>query len=530
MTSRSMRWLISVTMGWMGLLGLSPACAQVTAESAWPARAGRLVEVQGVVRVFDHEQAQWIRAEHNLPLTSGDRISTDSASRAELRIGSTTIRLDGQTDVLLRRIDDQAIDVELMAGSLALRATAREVLPQLSINTLEGRFQPSSTGHFRIDRRDQASDATAWRGSLDFQGHDSRLRIESGAHVELWLQGAPQRTHYRWQPVERDAFSDWVARDDTDADRSETARYVSTEMTGWEDLDRHGQWSAHPELGQVWMPTTVSATWEPYRDGRWHWVSPWGWTWVDAAPWGFAPFHYGRWVQWRGRWCWTPGPRSLRPVFAPALVTWQVAPHRGAGQRPPPPQHWSPLAPHDAFRRHPHPVPPVVLVDRVAPPPRQYGDAPPPLRRHGDAPPLPRQHSDAPAPPPRQHGDVPRQPAWPPTASAPTRSPRVMPAPPAPVVTSPAVAAPAVPTPSTHPPGRAAPPPGVAPDSGGSAGDGRRRGGAGHGVAPAPAPVPPAAPMPAAERKPGTGAPDDGPGRKRMPEQPKDQADKPARQ
>jgi hypothetical protein len=25
-------------------------------------------------------------------------------------------------------------------------------------------------------------------------------------------------------------------------------------------------------------------------------MSPWGWTWVDNAPWGFAPFHYGRWV------------------------------------------------------------------------------------------------------------------------------------------------------------------------------------------------------------------------------------------
>ena len=510
MTSRSMRWLISVTMGWMGLLGLSPACAQVTAESAWPARAGRLVEVQGVVRVFDHEQAQWIRAEHNLPLTSGDRISTDSASRAELRIGSTTIRLDGQTDVLLHRVDDQAIDVELMAGSLALRASAREVLQQLSISTLEGRFQPSSVGHFRIDRRDQASDATAWRGSLDFQGHDSRLRIESGAHVELWLQGAPQRTHYRWQPVERDAFADWVARDDTDADRSETARYVSTEMTGWEDLDRHGQWSAHPELGQVWMPTTVSATWEPYRDGRWHWVSPWGWTWVDAAPWGFAPFHYGRWVQWRGRWCWTPGPRSLRPVFAPALVTWQVAPHPGSGRRPPPPQHWSPLAPHDVFRRHPHPVPPVVLVDRVSPPLRQQGDAPPPLRPQGDAPSPLRPQGDAP-PLRRQYGDAPRPPAWPPTASAPTRSPRVMPAPLIGVGTMPAGPASAAPMP--NPPGsvRAAPLP-AAPR------------------VPTAAPVPVAGPVPAAERRPGAGAPDDGPGRKRMPEQPKDPADKSVRQ
>ena len=30
----------------------------------------------------------------------------------------------------------------------------------------------------------------------------------------------------------------------------------------------------------------------------WVWLRPWGWTWVDDAPWGFAPFHYGRWLWW----------------------------------------------------------------------------------------------------------------------------------------------------------------------------------------------------------------------------------------
>jgi hypothetical protein len=52
------------------------------------------------------------------------------------------------------------------------------------------------------------------------------------------------------------------------------------------------------------------------------WMSPWGWTWVDAAPWGFAPFHYGRWATFGGRWCWVPGPRRENAVYAPALVAW----------------------------------------------------------------------------------------------------------------------------------------------------------------------------------------------------------------
>ena len=65
------------------------------------------------------------------------------------------------------------------------------------------------------------------------------------------------------------------------------------------------------------MPTNA-----PYRDGNWMWQEPWGWTWVDEAAWGFAPSHYGRWVNWHGRWGWVPGPREVHPVWAPALVAW----------------------------------------------------------------------------------------------------------------------------------------------------------------------------------------------------------------
>src|SRR5580698_6572962 len=69
--------------------------------------------------------------------------------------------------------------------------------------------------------------------------------------------------------------------------------------------------------------------------GHWAFVGPWGWTWVDDAPWGFAPFHYGRWAYVGGGWGWIPGPVAVvgvggvavvgggwgvRPVYAPALV------------------------------------------------------------------------------------------------------------------------------------------------------------------------------------------------------------------
>ena len=47
-----------------------------------------------------------------------------------------------------------------------------------------------------------------------------------------------------------------------------------------------------------------------------------GWTWIDYAPWGFAPFPYGRWAHHHGGWYWVPGAYIARPIYAPALVAF----------------------------------------------------------------------------------------------------------------------------------------------------------------------------------------------------------------
>jgi hypothetical protein len=66
----------------------------------------------------------------------------------------------------------------------------------------------------------------------------------------------------------------------------------------------------------------VVVGWVPYRFGHWVYIGPWGWTWVEDEPWGFAPFHYGRWAFVNSGWFWVPGPVVARPVWAPALVAF----------------------------------------------------------------------------------------------------------------------------------------------------------------------------------------------------------------
>ncbi|HET9206754.1 MAG TPA: DUF6600 domain-containing protein [Burkholderiaceae bacterium] len=313
-----------------------------------PGRVGRVTESQGQAWVYDSDADEWIALQRNRPITSGSRIAVDGNARLELRVGSTTVRLAGASELEVRRLDDERIELFLLDGSAALRVRSQDVSREIEVSTPEGRFTPRRTGHYRIDHRDGSSVATAWNGELHFENDDSALDIGAGRSAEFWREA--NSTRYTWSESQSDEFADWVARANREDDRTgAVTRYVSPEMTGYEDLDRNGQWESHPEYGPVWAPTTVVAGWAPYRYGHWTWISPWGWTWVDDAPWGFAPFHYGRWVVVGGRWCWAPGRYVARPVYAPALVAWIGNVHVSAGA---PVVGWVPLAPREPYYPH----------------------------------------------------------------------------------------------------------------------------------------------------------------------------------
>ncbi len=334
-----------------------------------PGRVGRIAELQGGVSVYDHEQGSWAGAERNRPVTGGDRLSTGSGGRAEVRIGSTTLRLGGNSELEFLRLDDDRVAVQLHAGALALRLRSREAAEETEVLTAEARLLPQRAGHYRVDRLDDTSFAGAWRGELRVDAAGGPV-VTTGQRAAIdRLRGGELRIG--WTTLPSDGFANWVARDDERDERSASSRYVSPEMTGAEDLDRYGRWNTHPEFGAIWFPLEVSAGWEPYRRGHWAWVRPWGWTWVDDAPWGFAPFHYGRWVMWDGRWGWLPGAYVARPVYAPALVAfggagggvgWSVSIGIGA-----PPAVWAPLPPREPYRPHFRASP--IYVERVNPAP-----------------------------------------------------------------------------------------------------------------------------------------------------------------
>jgi hypothetical protein len=320
--------------------------------AAWadpPGRVGRIAQIEGTVWLFDDDQGEWIQARRNRPVIEGDRVSAERGSRAEIQVGAATLRIDGGTEIEFAQLDDSRVRVTLHGGSVALRTRGGDSARELAIVTKEGRFEPLRAGRYRVDAKDDGSFGAAINGSLRFEASDSVLDLQSGQRAEFWTDRGV--THYAWAQPADDRFAEWVAREEREEDRvRERNRYVSREMTGSDDLDHYGQWDQHPEYGPVWYPAAVAVDWAPYRYGHWAFIRPWGWTWVDDAPWGFAPFHYGRWVNYGGRWGWCPGTYVARPVYAPALVGWFGGSHVSVGiSIGGPAVGWVPLAPREVY-------------------------------------------------------------------------------------------------------------------------------------------------------------------------------------
>ncbi len=102
-------------------------------------------------------------------------------------------------------------------------------------------------------------------------------------------------------------------------------------------LSPHGTWFSVPQYGYVWRPNCWNQNdWHPYTLG--HWVySDCGWTWVSSEPFGWATYHYGRWVLLKNTgWCWVPG-----TTWGPAWVCWRNdTSHIGWAPLPPESLHW----------------------------------------------------------------------------------------------------------------------------------------------------------------------------------------------
>ena len=314
-----------------------------------PARVARLNFSQGDVELRPAGEDDWVTAVLNRPMITGDDLWTDEDSRAEVHVGSAAIRMGAKTGITFLELDDHTTQIRLAQGSLILRVRHVDDDDTYEIDTPNIAFSLLQPGEYRVDVSEDGSQTitTVWHGRGRVTG--GGLTYTVVANQTATFTGSDHLDYDLGQIANQDDFDSWSSDRDSREDDADSANYVSREMTGYEDLDAYGRWRYVPDYGPVWAPVSVAPGWAPYRFGHWVWVAPWGWTWVEDEPWGFAPFHYGRWAFVESGWCWVPGPVYVRPVYAPALVAFvggggfhlSIGVGEGVG--------WFPLGPREVY-------------------------------------------------------------------------------------------------------------------------------------------------------------------------------------
>jgi hypothetical protein len=315
-----------------------------------PSRIARLNYMEGSVSFQPGGETDWVTAVPNRPVVTGDNLWADEDSRAEVHIGSTALRLGPKTGITLLEVSDRVAQIRLAQGSLIVRVRHVYDEDSYEIDTPNVAFVVMQPGDYRLDVGPDGNrtEVTVWGGRGQVTGGGNSYTVVANQHAVFGTTGTDQLNYNSGQIQQDDGFDNWAFGRDRTEDSLDSANYVSRDMTGYEDLDQYGSWNYVAGYGTVWQPAGIAVGWAPYRFGHWTWVGPWGWTWVEDEPWGFAPFHYGRWALSGTGWVWIPGPRMVRPVYAPALVAWvgggpgfRFSAGAGVG--------WFPLAPGEVF-------------------------------------------------------------------------------------------------------------------------------------------------------------------------------------
>jgi hypothetical protein len=310
---------------WCGfaLLAVNVAAAD---EGDPPTRAARLAFMAGTVSFQPAGTGDWVAPYINRPLTTGDQLWCDSDGRAELQLDGSALRVSASTDVSFINLDDNVTQVQLSSGTVIVRVRRLNDQETYEIDTPNLAFSVLRPGLYRlsVDPSGNATAVIVRSGQGEVTGAGVAYAVYAGQN-DLF-SGTDQLAESTQPESAEDEFDTWSDGRDGRWDRSRSAGYLPPDVVGYDDLDDYGAWNTTPEYGTVWFPSGMAAGWAPYQSGHWAYVAPWGYTWVDDNPWGFAPFHYGRWVWLHGGWGWVPPPRAgpayVPTVYAPALVAW----------------------------------------------------------------------------------------------------------------------------------------------------------------------------------------------------------------
>jgi hypothetical protein len=307
-----------------GLLAAgTPGRAQDDQAIGFERTPPRLSLTDGEVSFWRPGAEDWTPARVNTPLAEGDELYTARGSNLELQIGARAyVRAGEETQLGLANLEPDFLQLRVTTGYISLDLRSRKASQTIELDTPNAAFTVEHTGYYRLEVDGETTTFISRRGGRATVTTATGASAAIAPSEQVVVSGADAPQIGTYSAPELDAWDRWnYARSDLQIDAL-SARYVSSNVYGADDLDHYGDWRVVPSYGAVWVPRGVAVGWAPYSTGRWIYDPFYSWTWVDDAPWGWAPYHYGRWVYVSGFWGWCPGPIVVRPYYAPALVAF----------------------------------------------------------------------------------------------------------------------------------------------------------------------------------------------------------------
>jgi len=327
--------------------GLLLAATPSRAQNDPPPGAARLAFLEGSVSIQPNGVDGWGQAYSNMPVGPGDRVAAGQPGRGELQAGPVRAYFNEASDITLINHGYQGVELGIADGAASIYSDGFGQGQGFSIQTPNGAVTTAGKAGFRLDvfASQDTTIVTNYQsgGFLTLNGGGGFLAtLNPGESIQL--TGSNPVMAQPLQPAPYDDFAHWSGALESHRFSSVSARYVNVEMPGYDQLDSTGDWQAQSDYGPIWFPH-VEAGWAPYHYGHWVNIPFYGWSWVADEPWGAAPFHYGRWVAIGGRWGWIPGPREGHPIWSPAQVVFAGGVSFGGGGV----AVWFPLGPGEPY-------------------------------------------------------------------------------------------------------------------------------------------------------------------------------------
>ena len=221
------------------------------------------------------------------------------------------------------------VAISLGFNACEQKTTAVDPQKERQLQEMQSKLDALSAQSSELNRQladREASDAAAKRVQLEREQEkldQQRADLEAERKYLLASKSADKPTDVRTQSSSENDNGEAVYK-------GKPATYE----VFYSKLQDDGNWIQSDDYGYIWHPAVAErdSHWKPYSDG--HWVeTDRGWTWESNERFGWATYHYGRWVSLENTgWCWVPGNE-----WAPAWVSWRTS-DRYVGWAPLPPE------------------------------------------------------------------------------------------------------------------------------------------------------------------------------------------------